>query len=296
MRIVVTGRTGQVISALVGAAAVAPEVTALAVGRPDFDLGEPETILRMLRRLEPDIVVNAAAYTAVDRAESEHELAMKINGLGAGAVAAAAAALAVPVIQLSTDYVFDGAKPSPYVETDPVCPVNAYGESKLAGEQAVAKSNKNHAILRTSWVYAPRGTNFVSTMLRLAAGQPEVRVVADQHGAPTYAADIATGILTVARNLLADKDNPALRGVFHMTGGGAATWADFATAIFAESASAGGPSARVVPIATADYPTPARRPANSRLDCEKLAQFHGVRLPDWRDALARCMAARRQGA
>jgi dTDP-4-dehydrorhamnose reductase len=289
MRIAVTGRGGQLANALLERAAGLPDVTTLAFVRAAFDLTRPDAMLPELRKVRPDIVVNAAAYTAVDKAESEPDLAMAVNGAGAGAVATAARALGIPIVHVSTDYVFDGRKPSPYVETDPTAPLNAYGRSKLAGEQAVAAANPDHAILRTAWVYAAEGRNFLRTMLALAETRDEVSVVADQHGAPGYAPDLADAVLQVCRNLLARKDDGGLRGVFHMAGGGTASWADFAEAIFAGSASRGGPAARVRRIGAAEYPTPAARPANSRLDCAKLASVHGAAPPDWREALERCL-------
>jgi dTDP-4-dehydrorhamnose reductase len=194
MRIVVTGRQGQVARAL-WEAGTAQGVEVITLGRPELDLAVPETIEPALRAASPDIVVNAAAYTAVDHAESEPEIAAKINEAGASAVAAAAKTLCAPMIHLSTDYVFDGAKTSTYVEEDPVSPTSAYGASKVAGEQAVAAANSNHVILRTAWVYAPYGKNFVRTMLALAETRQEVRVVADQWGCPTYAPDIADAII-----------------------------------------------------------------------------------------------------
>ena len=184
---------------------------------------------------------------------------------------------------------FDGSGEKFWREDDPVGPLGAYGASKCAGEEAVAAATPNHAILRTSWVYAPWGTNFVKTMLRLAESRPELRVVADQHGAPTSALDLAEGVVAVARNLLARPADAPLRGVFHMAAQGETTWADFAREIFAQSAARGGPSAKVVPIPTSDYPTPAARPLNSRLSTEKLAAAHGVRLPDWRLGLEAVM-------
>jgi dTDP-4-dehydrorhamnose reductase len=193
------------------------------------------------------------------------------------------------VIQLSTDYVFDGGLTRPYREDDATGPLSAYGASKLAGEQAVAAATANHAILRTAWVYAPFGKNFVRTMLRLAETRGEVSVVADQHGSPTSALDIADAIFTVARNLAGRPDDASLRGVFHMSAAGEAVWADVAEAIFAARERLGGRPVRVRRIATADYPTPARRPANSRLDCGKLALVHGVRLPQWRASLNACV-------
>ncbi len=289
MRIAVTGRGGQLANAMLERTANQPQVTLLAFVRAAFDLTKPEAMLPELRKVRPDIIVNAAAYTAVDKAESEPDLAMAVNGAGAGAVAEAARALGVPIVQISTDYVFDGSKPAPYVESDPTGPLNAYGRSKLAGEQAVAAANPDHAILRTSWVYAAEGKNFLRTMLALAETRPELKIVADQRGAPGYAPDLADAVLKVCRNLLAVREDKALRGTFHMTGAGEATWADFAEAIFAGSAARGGKAAKVTPIPTTDYPTPAARPLNSRLDCTKLARVHGVTLPAWRDGLDRCL-------
>lgn len=285
MRIAVTGKSGQVVTALIERGNAAGH-DVVALGRPEMDLSAPESIAGVLEATAPDVVVSAAAYTAVDKAESEADLAHAINGAGAGAVARAANTLKVPVIQVSTDYVFDGALDRPYVETDLTSPTGVYGASKLAGEQAVlAEHGNDAAILRVAWVYSPFGGNFVETMLRLAACRDEVSVVADQVGNPTSALDIADGILTVATNLVSN-DDPALRGVFHMTARGETNWAEFAETVFAMAAVVGGPSATVRPIATADYPTPATRPANSRLDCARIATVHGVTLPEWQSALA----------
>ena len=299
LRIVVTGSQGQVVRSLAERGPV-HGVAVQAIGRPALDLADPASVRSALAAAHPDVIVNAAAYTAVARAESEPELAMAVNGAGAGAVAAAAGALGVPLIHLSTDYVFDGSATQPYREDDPTGPVGVYGRTKLVGEQAVAAATGDVAILRTAWVYSPFGANFVKTMLRLAATRGEVAVVADQRGAPTAALDIADAVVTVARNLRERPGEAGLRGLFHMTGSGEADWAEFARAIFAASAAAGGPSARVRPITTAEYPTPARRPANSRLDCGKLAAAHGVTLPQWRDsaaiAVARILAETRAAA
>ena len=288
MRIAVTGTAGQVVTSLLERGeAQGHEV--IAIGRPDLDLADPASVARALEAARPDVIVSAAAYTAVDKAESESDLAFAVNGAGAGAVAQAAKALGVPVIHISTDYVFDGTLDRPYVESDPTGPTGVYGASKLAGEQAVlATYAENSAVLRVAWVYSPFGGNFVKTMLRLAGDRDEVSVVADQVGNPTSALAIADGIIQVATNLVAD-GSPALRGIFHMTASGEASWADFAQAIFAASAARGGPSASVRPIGTADYPTPATRPANSRLDCGKIARIHGVTLPDWRMSLDEVM-------
>jgi dTDP-4-dehydrorhamnose reductase len=283
MRVVVTGREGQVARSLVERGSSEGHVI-VPIGRPELDLaGDSQAIVGAIEAANPDVIVSAAAYTAVDRAESEPDLVFAINDLGAAAVASAARLLDVPLVHLSTDYVFDGTKPSPYVEEDTPSPAGVYGASKLAGEKAVLAEHADSAILRTAWVYSPFGANFVKTMLRLAADRDEIGVVADQHGNPTSALDIADGVLAVAGNLLRDKD-PQLRGIFHMAAEGDASWAGFAETIFATSARQGGPSARVKHITAADYPTAARRPANSRLDCRKLETMHGVSLPDWRSS------------
>jgi dTDP-4-dehydrorhamnose reductase len=288
MRMVVTGRHGQVAQSLLERAR-ALNVDVHAVGRPHIDLCRPAETERALIDLQPDAIVNAAAYTAVDRAESEPDLAYQINALGAEAAARAAARLGIPIVQLSTDYVFDGSLERAYREDDPTGPLGVYGDSKLKGEYAVAAANSNHVILRTAWVYSPFGRNFVRTMLGLAGHREEISVVSDQRGTPTDALDIADGLIGIVRNLL---DRPAateLRGIFHMTGGGETNWAEFATAIFAASAAAGGPSARVVPVSTSENPTAARRPANSRLDSSRLTHIHGIRLPRWRRSLQGCI-------
>ena len=285
MRIVVTGRTGQVATALVEASA-ARGVQVVALGRPELDLERLETIAPALRAARPDLVVSAAAYTAVDQAESEPGRAHRVNALAPGRLAEACAEVGAPILHLSTDYVFDGRKPLPYVETDATGPVTVYGASKLAGEIAVAQANPRHAILRTAWVYAPSGKNFVRTMLRLADTREEVGVVADQLGCPTSATDIADGVLKIAAALHAGQ---GAFGLYHMTGAGEASWADFAAAIFEGSKARGGPSARVKPISTSDYPTPAVRPANSQLDCARVEAVFGVALPPWRESLGRCL-------
>lgn len=288
MRIVVTGREGQVVRAL---AEVGPTagVSVVPVGRPALDLADPAGLRPALEAARPDVVVNAAAYTAVDKAETEPALAMAINGAGAGLVADAAAALGVPILHLSTDYVFDGTLDRPYREDDPTGPLGVYGRSKLAGEQAVAAATPHHVILRTAWVYAPFGNNFVRTMLRLAETRDEVGVVSDQWGCPTSALDIAVTVVAVARRLAGRTAPPGLFGTFHMTGQGEAVWADVADAVFARAAALGAPSARARRITTADYPTPARRPANSRLDGAKLAATYGLTLPAWRPSVAACV-------
>jgi dTDP-4-dehydrorhamnose reductase len=288
LKIAVTGKQGQVARSLIEQGPFFG-VEVISLGRPELDLAVPDLIHSAINAAKPDIVVNAAAYTAVDLAEKEPDQAMAINGRGAGTVAAAARELDIPVIHLSTDYVFDGTKQMPYVESDPVAPLNVYGATKLAGEKEVADATPNHVILRTAWVYSPFGRNFVRTMLQLAQTRSELRVVADQFGCPTYAPNIASAIVAIAQNLL---DRPAelrLRGLFHLSGTGETNWAEFASAIFAISAGLGRPDPSVIPISTADYPTPARRPANSRLDCTKLACIHQVRFPHWRVSLEDCL-------
>ena len=282
MRIAVTGIAGQVVTALREQAASIADVEVVSLGRPELDLLDVASIGPVLIASNADIIVSAAAYTAVDKAEGEPDAAFAINRDAPAAIAAAAAAMGVQLIHLSTDYVFDGGKPSPYVEDDETGPLGVYGKSKLGGEEGIREAYANHVILRTAWVYSPFGNNFLKTMLRLAGDRPRIRVVADQRGTPTSALDIADAIFVIARNLL---DNPAdarLRGTFHLVGGGEASWAEFAREIFARSAELGGPSATVEAIETSQYPTPAPRPANSRLATEKLALVHGIHMPDWR--------------
>jgi len=287
MRILVTGLVGQVVSSMIERAPC--DVELIALGRPQLNLARRDAVLATLRAARCDVIVNAAAYTAVDKAESEPEVAMRINGDGAGYVAEIAAELGAPLLHLSTDYVFDGALDRPYREDDPTGPTGAYGRSKLAGEQKIAALCPNHAILRTAWVYSPFGANFVKTMLRLSETHRELGVVSDQQGNPTSALDIADALLAVARLMRADTSS-ALRGIFHMTGAGEATWADFAEAIFAEAAVHGRAPVAVKRITTADCPTPAKRPANSRLDTTKLKEAFGLTLPDWRQSTRTCVA------
>jgi dTDP-4-dehydrorhamnose reductase len=289
MRLIVTGTQGQVVTALLERGP-AQGVEIIAIGRPDLDLADPATVAAALGTVDGDAIVNAAAYTAVDKAESEEELATRINGAGAGAVAQLAAERGLPLLHISTDYVFDGALDRPYREDDPTGPIGAYGRSKLAGEQAVAAAHPGAAIFRTAWVYSPFGGNFVKTMLRLGETREELSVVADQRGAPTSALDIADALIAAARKLVAQPGDKTLTGVFNLTGGGEATWAEFAEAIFSEAERYGRKPVRVKPIETRDYPTPARRPANSRLSHAKLAQVYGISLPDWRLSTRACVA------
>lgn len=285
--ILVAGRAGQVARAL-AAAALPKGVEIVALGRPDLDLLDPASIIRAMDSLSPDVVINAAAYTAVDQAETDKAAAFALNADGAAFLAKAAAERGAPILHLSTDYVFDGSKSGPYVEADPVAPLGVYGASKLAGEQVVAACNPNHFILRTAWVYSPVGKNFVKTMLRLAETRDELGVVADQIGNPTSAADIAAGLVAMAQQITSDPSG-AVPGIYHMTAAGEARWADFAEAIFAASAALGGPSARVNRIGSSEFPTPVKRPANSRLDCSSLSAAFGVTLPAWQRSTQICV-------
>jgi len=285
--ILVVGRSGQVAKAC--AEMKPPEgslVTAL--GRPELDILKADSISAIFEWFQPNLVVNAAAYTAVDQAESDAEDAFALNEQAAGRLAGTAAQWNVPIIHLSTDYVFDGRKTTPYSETDPVAPLGVYGRSKLAGEQAVSQANPAHLILRTAWVYSPFGKNFVRTMLRVASSRSEITVVSDQTGNPTSALDIAKVIMEIARVYKATPDR-FVSGVYHMAGSGAVNWADFATHLLTVSERLGGPSAIIKPIISADYPTPVDRPKNSQLSCEKLLNTFGISLPSWQDSSTLCV-------
>jgi dTDP-4-dehydrorhamnose reductase len=285
MRLLVAGSSGQLARALVERSRRLAGVTVTALGRPQLDLLDPVSITRALESTRPDVVINAAAYTAVDKAESDTVAAFALNRDGAGALAAAAGAASRPIIHISTDYVFDGSKSGAYVEQDATNPLGVYGRSKLEGEAAVAAANARHVILRTAWVYDAQGHNFLKTMLRLARERPELRVVADQHGNPTYAPHLADAILAIAAKIGSGKP----WGIYHATAAGETTWHGFASAIIAAAKPLGVPHVPVLPITTADYPTPARRPANSCLDCGKLQRAFGLRFPPWQQGLAECL-------
>lgn len=287
--ILVTGVNGQVGYELLRSLQGLGRVVGL--DRAALDLSDLDRVRAVVRDLKPSIIVNPAAYTAVDKAESEIELATRINGEAPGVLAEEALRLGAALIHYSTDYVFDGTKDAPYVEDDATNPQNVYGRTKLEGERAIAASGADHLILRTSWVYGTRGKNFLLTMLRLGATRPELRVVADQFGAPTWCNTIAS--LTahvVARALSAEDRNAwwaAHSGIYHLTAGGSTSWHGFAAAIFELANLPTAPAA--LPIPAADYPTPAQRPQNSRLSNAKLARLFGLNAPQWRDALALCM-------
>ena len=280
MRVLVFGTTGQVARELARSAEMVEGIEMTALGRAEADLTDAMACARAVRESGADVVINAAAHTAVDRAEDEPELAYAVNALAPGAMAVAAADIGAPFLQVSTDYVFDGAPGAAWSEAAPAAPLGVYGASKFEGEQAVAAAGGDHVILRTAWVFSAHGRNFVKTMLALGAGREEMRVVADQRGGPTAARDIAGALWTIARAWDAGRGRS---GVYHYAGAPAVSWAEFAEAIFAGAGWEHRP--RVTRIAAADYPTRARRPENSVLDCRKIHEDYGIVQPDWRPAL-----------
>ena len=278
MKLLIFGKTGQVATEL---ARLVPKARFLS--RAEADLTNPAACAQIIETSGADAVINAAAYTAVDKAETEAELAGLVNGAAPAAMAKAAAAKRIPFIHISTDYVFNGQGTQPWLPEAPVAPLGVYGQSKLAGETGVRAAGGVHVILRTSWVVSAHGSNFVKTMLRLASSHDTLRVVADQFGGPTPAAAIAEAVVEIATQLVA---NPDLAGTYHFSGAPDVNWADFARAIFAEA----GLHVAVEDIPAKDYPTPAKRPANSRLDCTSLAQNFGLKRPDWRAGLRQIIA------
>lgn len=285
MKILVCGRNGQVAQALQGALAGLGEVTMM--GRDRLDLAHPEQLRTPLRQLAPDLIINAAAYTAVDQAESEPALAHAINAHAPQVLAEEAKSLGALLIHYSTDYVFDGCKATPYTEDDAPHPLGVYGSSKLAGEQAIRQVGAEHLILRTSWVYSLQGRNFLLTMQRLLQEREQLNVVDDQIGAPTWASTIAS-----STRLLIDRwqqGHAGAWGTYHLAAQGATSWFGFAQAIAEQLKARGLPCARLLPIPSSDYPTPVKRPLNSRLDCSRLAQQWHVSQPHWRDALIGCL-------
>ena len=280
MRVLVTGLQSQLARSLQEKAVGHPDLQIEFVGRPELELAEPGCAAAIIGERRPDVVINAAAYTMVDQAESEPELAFRINGDASGEVASAAREVGAKVVQISTDYVFDGEAEAPYTEDAPTAPLGVYGRAKLAGEEQVRAANPDHLIVRTSWVYSPFGHNFVKTMLRLAAERDELRIVSDQKGCPTSALDLADALLTAL---------PRVRNwgaTYHLAAPEPCSWADLASAVFEASRAHGGPSATVIPISTAEYPTPAERPMHSALDSSRFARDFAIRLPDWRGSVA----------
>lgn len=286
MRVLVTGRDGQLGRAMAERVADIPvsELEFLFVGRDQLDLMRPNRFTAALDEAAADVVINAAAYTKVDQAEDELDLAMAVNAAGPGKLAEQVARRGARFVQISTDYVFGGDKLTPYYELDPIDPQSAYGQSKAAGEMRVREAGNQNVIVRTAWIYSPFGANFVKTMLRLASERDEVRVVDDQYGNPTSAHDLADGLIAMCRYWRRTPDMGA-GWTFHLGAGGEATWADVAREVFEISASLGGPTAYVISIPTSEYPTKARRPVNSRLDSELFRETFGYRAPDWRQSL-----------
>ena len=269
-------------------------VKIVAPWRGELDLADADAVSGYLLATGAKAVINAAAYTAVDKAEDAPAAAFHANALVPAALAEAALSAEAALVHVSTDYVFDGTLGRPYEVADTVAPANVYGASKAAGELAVRAAQPRSAVVRTSWLLGPDGPNFARTMLRLAEERDEVAVVADQRGRPTLADDLAGALAAIALRMIEDRAAPT--GVFHATNAGEATWAELAAAAFSESARLGGPTAAVRPIATADYPTPARRPPDSRLSTGRLKREHGLDLPDWRDGLPQLVAALLGGA
>ncbi len=286
MRILLLGSNGQVGQAILAQQTYGDAL--ISATRQDCDLRDPGSVRTLLQRLRPTVIVNAAAYTAVDKAESDQAACFAVNAESPAVMAREAKALGARLVHYSTDYVFDGTKMTPYREEDATGPRNVYGASKLAGEQGIAEAGCESVVLRTSWVYSNYGSNFLKTMLRLGAERPELRVVADQRGAPTSAAAIAAATLR-----LLDRSDPWQSGVFHMTAAGETSWHGFAQSIFRK---AGEASPRLVPIPSSEYPTPAARPANSVLSNDKLEKVFGFRLPDWEQQLDAVLAERREAS
>jgi dTDP-4-dehydrorhamnose reductase len=302
-RLLVTGASGQVGGALLRTLAPLGEV--IAPGRAEMDLADADSIRHTMREVQPRWVVNAGAYTAVDKAESEPEIAQAINAMAPGVFGEEAKKIGAAVIHFSTDYVFDGEKSTPYVETDATAPLNAYGRTKLQGERALAASGAAHLIFRTSWVYGATGKNFLRSILRMAREREVLRIVADQYGAPTWSEELARMTARVIAQLETtvkggsfENTASALSGVYHAAGAGETTWFGFAQAIVEEMRllDRDAKLAQVEPIATSEYPTPAQRPKNSRLDCGKLEQTFGWRMPEWRESARRVVAQLERGA
>ncbi len=280
MRIIVTGAAGQVGTELQIKAPQQGHET-ISFPRSELDITDRENVLKIVPEHQPDIIINAGAYTAVDKAESEQEQAFLVNRDGSENLATACSELNIPLIHISTDYVFDGTKTSAYLETDPVIPVNAYGASKEAGETAIRNTLEKHIILRTSWVFSAHGGNFVKSMIRLANDRDELNIVADQKGGPTAASDIAETCLAIAGKL---PENPAW-GTYHYSGEPDTNWYEFAKEIINRASPLIEKAPAINPITTADYPTPAARPSNSVMNCRKIKNTFGINQPSWKDSL-----------
>lgn len=289
MKILLTGKNGQVGWEL--NRSLSKLATVVALGRDQMDLSMPETLGSVIQDIRPDVIINAAAYTAVDKAESEPELAMTVNGIAPGVIAEEAKKIGAGMIHYSTDYVFDGKAASPYKEEDPTCPLNVYGKSKLAGEKAVVQAGIPHLILRTGWVYSLRGSNFLLTFQKLAQAKKQIKIVDDQTGGPTWAGAIAKGTTHILKQCLKEGAlQPSIfshPGTFHMSCGGETNWFGFANKILELSGLS--KSVELIPISTIEYPTPADRPRYSLLSNQKLKQLCHYEMPHWQDTLQECL-------
>lgn len=283
MKLLCIGKTGQVARAL-SERAEARGIDLISMARPDLDLLDQASIISAIDGNEPSLIINTAAFTAVDAAEQDKAAAYALNRDAPNALARIAAERNIRLIHFSTDYVFDGTSEHPYSEDAPTNPLGVYGASKLAGERAVLDASERNIVLRTSWIYSPFGQNFAKTMLRVARDRESVSVVSDQRGSPTNALDLADATLSLCC-ILQDQPHAQGGGLFHVTSASSTDWAAFAQAIFEESGKLGGPDATVIPIASRDYPTAAQRPMNSKLSCEKLLSTFGIRLPEWQKSL-----------
>ena len=288
-RILQFGGGGQLGRAMIAAANGSEDIVLRSVARAEADFTRPDEVARAVRDANADFVINSVAYTAVDKAEGEQVLATMINANTVHELAIACAKRGLPLIHVSTDYVFDGAKPAPYNENDVANPLNIYGKTKLAGEQAIQSATSEHIIVRTSWVYSAHGSNFVKTMLRLGAEREIIKVVNDQYGAPTSASDLAAAILAIVKRVIDGVGTEGF-GIFHYTGGGETNWHEFATAIKAGAQTWRPFTAGLEPIPAEHYSTAARRPINSRLACDKIRRIYGVETRPWRVALERVLA------
>ncbi len=289
MRVLVTGTRGQLVQSLIEKSGDWPEIELIALGRPDVDLEVAGSVAKAIATHRPDAVVNAAAYTAVDQAEDEPERAFRANADAAGEAAAAARDAAAPIIQVSTDYVFSGDGEGAYLEDSPTGPLGVYGRSKLAGEEQVRAAQPDHLIARSAWVYSPFGHNFVRSIMKAAGERDTLTVVDDQRGSPTSALDLAHAILNVLDQWRRGS-GAGLGETYHVAGSGETSWCGFAKEIMARCGELGLPTAEVVPIKTSDWPTRARRPRNSVLDCGKFERDFGLRLPDWPKSVAEVVA------
>ena len=289
MRILAAGWHGQIARAFMHTAPGRSDISAFAIGRPGLDICDPRSIERALGDIEPDVLINLAGYTDVDGAESEPELAFALNSTGARLLAEAAARRRVPIIHISTSYVFDGRKPSAYIETDFTQPSTVYGKSRLAGEAAVQTANPKHVILRTEWIFSPFGRCFVSNILQRAQLGMPLKVVNDQYGNPTYAPHLADAILAVALQVTARPEEEKPWGIYHAAGTGTATWYDVAREVLSASERLAKLSVSLEPIPSAEYATRAGRSPNSMLDCSKLEQTFGVTLPQWQTGVHECV-------